>query len=186
MQFSLRHTILILSFLAIIFSFLFFGREQTRYVNWLLWGFLIASISYLFILFKDKAKSKLIWTGTIIGAIILQQLSESFLIKKSYRILLAQQHAILDSINRIMISKAGNDYFILKSENAKKEEFTKEELELINTLFANSSIYLIRKDSSSIYYGTFGMLDVSNGITYFFKPDKVNEHYNNLKDQWYY
>lgn len=107
MRFKLRHIFLILGITLTIFSFLFSGLSNGTYAILLSSGLLISSSSFLFILFKDGRSHKWLWSGIIVVAIVIQQLSEPLLIKYSYKILIDHNYTLFADVNKIMQSKDG-------------------------------------------------------------------------------
>src|SRR5215467_12647785 len=96
---QLRYIGLLSGLLLVISSLIFFGRKEVIYIPMAIIGVIISLISYLIILFKDRWQSKIIWTLIIVVSILIQRLTESGLIKQSYKILISQNKLLLDSVN---------------------------------------------------------------------------------------
>jgi hypothetical protein len=167
-----------------IFSFLFFGRHQAAY-SWLLTpGLLLAGVSFLFILFKDDRKGKWLWIMVVIISVVIEQLTEPFLIRYSYKLFIGQNRKLLTEVNQIMRSKTGDVFYLQDSEDSGK--FSVNERSKIQQLFSQAGIYMITKDSARVYYGTYGMLDVRLGIAYFYSDKISGDRYERIIDKWYY
>lgn len=184
MQFSVRHIAFIIGIILVTFSFLFFGRQHLRYINWLTGGIFISFIAFVIILIRDKIRSKLIWSGIVAVAILIHYLTEPVFIRQSYKLLLRKDEILLTDVNEILVAKPDAEYLILKSDSTNKYGFTNEEKGKIDKLFQKTPIVIIEKDHSRIYYVTFKMLDVQNGIAYYFSADKPVK--NHLAGNWYY
>ena len=163
---------------------MFFGRDQDSYSTLLTIGFLASLVSYLVILFKDSVKSKLIWTGIVIASIGVQQLTEPLLIRQSYKYLIARHENLFFKVNSIFISKPGEVSF--PGSPCDSSRFSREEQSVINKLFKETGIYIIIKDTSKVYYGTWGMLDVRLGISYFYSNKLPDKPYQLIKEHWYH
>ncbi len=185
MHIRIRHISLVLGILLIIFSFLFFGRDQRIYGTMILIGMLLSGFSFIWILFKDPKKQKSLWLAIVILSVLIQRLSESFLINYSYKIFVDQNIKLLSDVNQIMQSKAGN-IFYSRSLQQDTEKFNSKEIEIIRQLFAHTSIYLIFKDNEKVYYGTYGRLAVRLGIFYFYTPKLPDQRFRRIQDKWYY
>ena len=188
MTFSLRHIILLTGVVTTILSFLFFGRDTGTYDILILAGLTISNISFLFILFKkDTLKSKILWTIIIGGCLGLQRLTEPMLIKTSYNIFVKQNDSRLTKLNNIVLAKNNGDLlFIPNSDKAVLIKFTDREITEIQELLSGTNISLIEKDSQRIFYRTFGMLDVSHGVYYFFGKDNPGKRFRHISGNWYY
>src|SRR5436853_6616984 len=103
MTVSFKHILLLIGVALVIFSFLFFGRQQDTYQVLLISGIVIATVPYLLILFgKVTLRAKLLWTAVVILCIVIQQLTEPVLINTSYRIFIKQNETTLADINKIL------------------------------------------------------------------------------------
>lgn len=174
MQLSFRHIFLITGILSVIISFLFFGRNQRIYSFLLMGGLLIATLSYLLILFKDLKKAKIVWTAMIILSVLLQQLTEKSFIRQSFKILIENNRQILNKVNGIFISKSEDILYLKKDEKNSIKMFSQKEVQTINELFAGTNIKIIIKDSSRVYYETYGMLDVRIGISFLYSKSSTD------------
>src|SRR5690349_18425547 len=109
MQISTKHVGLIAGILAVLLSFLFFGRQQIVYQALLLFGLSISVVCFLWILFtKRTGKDKLFWTAFVVLAIIVNRLTENYFIDASYLIYLAQYRKELGVANEILKNKRGD------------------------------------------------------------------------------
>lgn len=185
MQISFRHITLLVSILVVILSFLFFGRSVFLYSALLLAGLLSATIAFIVVLIKDNIKGKLIWTFVVVISAGLEQLSEPFLIKCSYHYLVYRHEALFRKVNSIMASKNGEASFT-KQPGKEDTVFTESEKKIMNKLMNEAGIYYISKDTSKIFYVTYGMLDVHLGVYYFFPDSTPSERFTHVKEQWYY
>jgi hypothetical protein len=185
MRLHIRHISLVLGILLTTFSFLFFGREQRIYTTILLVGLFLSVVSFVWILFKDSKQEKWLWFVVLVTAILIQQFSEPFLINYSYNTFVDRNAKLLSDVNQIIQSKEG-DIFYLRSSQQDSSKFNSEENAKIRKLFTETSIYLISKDSSKVYYGTYGMLDVRLGIFYFYTLKVPDERFKRIRDKWYY
>jgi hypothetical protein len=188
MTFSLRHTILLLGIVTTILSFSYFGRDTKTYDILLTVGLIIATLSFLAVIFKkDTTNSKLIWTIIVIGAIGLQRLTEPLLIKFSYSIFVRSNNSNLDRINNMLLSK--NDDAIMFIPDGNKDaliKFTDTETAELRQLLSGTNISLIQKDNQRIFYRTFRMLDVSQGVYYFYRKYKPDKRFKHISGNWYY
>jgi hypothetical protein len=186
MTFSLRHISLLIGILTTILSFLWFGRDTKTYDILLLVGLATAGISYLIVLFrKDTFKSKLLWTLVVIAAVGMQWITEPLFIKLSYRYFIKLHENNLNSATALIRTKK-NDLFLLVSELRTEDGFKQQEVNQIRDEFKNTGIHLIVKDSLKIFYRTWGMLDISHGIYYFYPGNKPHERYKQIFGNWYY
>ncbi len=188
MTFSLRHIILLIGIVTFNASFLFFGRDTDTYDILIITGLIISTISFLIILFKkDTFRSKIIWTFIIIGCIGLQRVTEPTLIKISYGIFLKRNDSRLTKLNNIVLTKNNGDIlFIPNSDKAVLIKFTDTEINEIQQLLLGTNISLIEKDNLRVFYRTFGMLDVSHGVYYFYGKDKPSKRFKHISGNWYY
>lgn len=184
MRLRLRHIFLLSGILLTIFSFLFFGRRQATYGRLLSAGLLLAGISFLFILFKDNRKGKWLWILVVIISVVIEQLTEPFLIRYSYKLFIGQNNKLLTEVNQIMRSKTHDVFYLRDSEDSGK--FSIDERSKIRQLFSQTGIYMIIKDSARVYYGTYGMLDVRLGVSYFYSDKIPGDRYERIIDKWYY
>lgn len=187
MTFSFRHITLLIGILTIILSFLWFGRETGTYDIIIIAGLIIATISFLVILFqKDTFKSKLLWTLVVIASVGLQWLTEPFLVKHSYRFFIKQHESSLNSVTGLIQTNKNNLFLSPSSELWIRNGFTEQQVSQIRDGLKKTGISFIDKDSSKIFYRTWGMLDVSHGIYYFYSGDKPDERYKHIFGNWYY
>jgi hypothetical protein len=173
--------------LTVILSFLWFGRDTGTYEIIILAGLLISAISFLIILFKeDSFKRKLLWTFIVIASVGLQWLTEPILVRLSYRLFIKQHVKSLVSMTELIKSKK-NDLFLSPSSDLwTRDGFKPSEVTQIRDNLKETKITIIQKDSNKIYYCTWGMLDVSHGIYYFYSGDKPDKRYKHIFDNWYY
>jgi hypothetical protein len=144
-----------------------------------------AVISCLWILIKDSKKSKVIWTLVIVLSILLQQLTERVFIRQSFKILIESNQEILDKVNFIFMAIPGEIMYLEGTTNSK---FSKQDREIINQLFRQTNVHLIMKDSSKIFYETYGMLDARVGVSYLYSKSKTNfgTELNTFIGKWEY
>lgn len=175
-----------LGILTVILSFLFFGRATSTYDVIISLGLLFSITAYLIILFKDTKRSKILWTLIVFASIGIQQFTESLMIRLSYLYFINQNEQDLSKANQILIPKAsdiiwGSDSSLWERNNLSMLEGTN-----IKNYVANKNISFVIKDSTKIYYRTFGMLDVSHGVFYFYTTTKPDNRYKHLTGNWYY
>ena len=185
MRFQIQHTFLVLGIILITFSFLFFGLSNGIYTTLLLSGLLISFLSFLLILLKDEHSQRWGWIVVIAVAIAIQQLSEPLLIRYSYKILIHQNDQLFAEVNQMMQLKK-SDIFYLKTSPIDSSKFTVHENSRIRQLMDATSVHLISKDSSKVFYETYGMLDVRLGIFYFPSGDAPARRYRHIEGNWYY
>jgi hypothetical protein len=187
MTFSLRHIILLTGIFTVIISFLWFGRDTETYNIILLIGIAVSLISFLTIIIKsDSRKSKGLWILVVLVSIGVQWLTEPLLIKLSYRIFINKHDKELTSVTKLLASKKGNVFMTPSSELWTRNGYTKEESNQINNELRNTGIHFITKDSIKIYYRTWGMLDISHGVYYFYTDAKSDNRYSHIMGNWYY
>ena len=187
MTFSLRHICLLTGMFAVIVSFLWFGRNTNSYDIIFLAGFLISCLSFLVILFKpDTLKSKLLWTLVVVLAMGLQWLTEPLLIRTSYSIFINKHDKDLASATSLIASKKSDLSISPSSELWTEKGFTEEEGKQIRGSLKNTGVRFVSKDSIKIFYMTWGMLDVSHGIYYFYSDIKPDNRYRRIFGNWYY
>jgi hypothetical protein len=186
MTFSLRHITLLIGILTIILSLLWFGRDTNTYDIIIIAGLAIALVSFLVILFKDNRKSKLLWALVVVASVGLQWLTEPLLIKLSYRHFIKQHENSLTSVTELIQTKKNNLFLSPTSELWTRNGFTQQEVNQIRDGLKETGISFIDKDSSKIFYRTWGTLDISHGIYYFYSGDKPDERYKHIFGKWYY
>lgn len=187
MTFSLRHKILLTGIFLVIISFLWFGRDTDTYNILLVIGLIISFFSFLTILIKsDTRRSKLLWTAIIVLAIGFQWLTEPLLIKLSYRLFINRHEKELQNVTNLILKKKSNVFMLLSSEFKAENGYTKEEADFIEEQLKKTSIHLISKDSLVIFYRTWGMLDVSHGVYYFYTGKQPDNRYKKIIGNWYY
>ncbi|MBL7739921.1 MAG: hypothetical protein JNK14_11935 [Chitinophagaceae bacterium] len=173
--------------IAVILSFIFFGRRQGLYHAILLVGLLLSLLSFLRILLADKTvKSKLIWTFIVIAAVVVQQMSEQILIRQSYRIFISKRHKALDKVNSIFESKDGDAVFTREPNGMSRSEFSPDELRYLDNFLKKARVRLIVKDEQKIFYITGGWVDIYHGVYFFYGAPPAGENYKRIKDRWYY
>ena len=170
-----------------IFSFLFFGRKQDTYQVLLISGLVIATVSYLLILFgKEKLKTKLLWTAVVILCAVIQQMTEPILINNSYRIFIKQNENTLVDINKILNHTSGDVTITADTIIHKSDEFTVAETERLFEGRRKLGVYLISKTDHEIYYGLWGFLDVRLGITYWAEKSYPDIQYRHITGNWFH
>ncbi|MGB3007019.1 MAG: hypothetical protein WBC06_10945 [Chitinophagaceae bacterium] len=186
MAFEFRHILLLLGIVSIILSFLFFGRATKTYDTIILSGLTISIITYLIIIIKDNKRNKILWTLVVFAGISVQLFTEPLLIRCSYLFFLRQNEKEFIKINQVLLSKTRNITWVHDSTLWKRNGLSTEEGMIIKNLVNSNKISLIEKDYATIYYRTFGMLDVSHGIFYFYTPEKPDSRYRHIYGNWYY
>jgi hypothetical protein len=174
--------------LAVLLSFLFFGRRQEVYLLLLNSGIIISLICFLWILFgSGTIKAKMAWTGIFALGIILNWLTESYFIYASYRIYLAHHKNELAKVNEILKNKPG-EIWILRDSISEKSGSTLSSAEKQALLQEKEKlgVYLILKSDSTIYYGLWGFLDVRLGLTYSLSDRLPNSQYHRLDGNWFH
>ena len=173
--------------LAVIFSFLFFARQQGIY-NLLLLGGLLASIIFFLsiILGKDTKKSKFTWASVVIFGIVTQFMTESLLIDSSYRIYIKQHKNELAHINDILLAKPGDISVFRDSIHDEKNLLTVEEKEKLANAIQKINSHWIHKSGDGVYFGLWGVLDERLGVTYWAGREEPNETYRHLSGKWYH
>lgn len=187
MKFSYKHIALVTGIVVIIVSFLFFGRKHDIYFVASTVGFLLALISYLFILFgKSHFKAKLLWTVVVICLVLLQQWSEPHLIHFSYRLYINKNEKKLSEVSSILLSKK-SDVFILNNTITAKEDtiLPNETIKLIESR-KKLDVYMITKYEDKVYFGLWGFLDVRLGITFIPGQTKSFNQYTHITGNWFY
>ncbi len=186
MAFKLRHLFLLVGILTIILSFLFFGRATSTYDVIILSGLSLSTIAYLIILFKDNRQSKLIWTLVVFAGIGLQWLTEPSMIRLSYLYYVKQNEQEFSKVNKIILAKTTNTIWVGDSRLWKRHGLSTDEGLAIRNAVRDKQVSFIEKDSIKIYYRTFGMLDVSHGLFYFYSSSKPDSRYKHLTGNWYH
>jgi len=152
-------------------------------------GLLTAGITYLIILFgKGTKKSKLIWTSILLLSIVIEQLSESTIIKASYLIYVSSNQVVLSEINELLNSHKGTIYIVNDEISTNDMKLTDQEKNRLLELREDSGAYLINKSENEIYYGLSGFLDIRHGIWYSInnKTPETSNELRLLTNNWYY
>jgi hypothetical protein len=187
MTFSLRHITLLIGILTTILSFLWYGRDSFTYDLIILAGLTIAAISFLVILFKEKTiKNKTFWFLVVIASVGLQQLTNPFFIKVSYKHFIKQHENSLTSTTELIKTKKNIRFLLKSAELLTRENFTQQEVNQVVEGLKKTRIFFIEKDSSKITYRTVSMIDGSHSFYYFYSGDKPNERYKQIFNNWYY
>lgn len=178
---------LTLGLFSTIISFSFFVRQQGTYQILQLTGLIASLISYLTILLgKETAKSRIIWTVAILLAGTIQWLTKPLLIKGSYLIYLNTNDEKLVAVNNMLKDKSDEIHILNYNIIDKSNLLTLEEKESLARFRQELNVYMISKTDNGIYYGFWGFLDVSIGLTYWTKSNTPKEGMIQLKDKWYY
>jgi|GEM_PF-6310601 len=185
MKFRLRHILLPAGIALVFASFLFFGREHAIFYLMLLAGLIIATLSFLIILFKDGWKSRIVWLLIVIVSVLVERSAEHWLIGRSYKIMIDRHEALFAEANRLFASKRGTIYYT-KDGSQDLMQFTGDERKTIRRLLNETPVYLIMRDSLSVNYITFGLLDVHLGVYYIYSDRVPGEPYRFIKPHWYY
>jgi hypothetical protein len=99
---------------------------------------------------------------------------------------LKQNETNLSRVNQILISKGIHTIWVQDSSLWRRHYLTPEEGMAIKNLVKDKHISSIERDSIKIYYRTFGMLDVSHGLYYFYTSVKPDNRFKHLSGNWYY
>ncbi len=183
---SFRHIGLLIGIVLTFVSFLFFGRQQGTYQILLISGFLTALIFYLAILYgKGNLKTKFFWTVVVAFCVVLQQLTEPFLIDTSYKVYIRQNKNVLTEINNILTRKQG-DILILNDSISNGDQLTTLDSDKLREGRKKLGVYMISKSDDKIYYGLWGFLDVRLGLTYFTDNKKPENNYRHLTGNWFH
>lgn len=187
MKYGLRHIGLTIGILSVIVSFLFFGRQHATYDKLLTVGLVLSLGCYLAILVgKDTKRAKLIWTAIIIGAVLVQQLTQPIFIKGSYRIYVMQNKNELQAINEMLLQKPGNISILNDNVSDTLHLLSDEEKVKLRDLRKKVNSYMIVKSGDHVYFGLWGFLDVRLGITYWPQKTKPDSRYRHLTGNWYH
>ena len=187
MQVSAKYIGLIIGILTVLMSFLFFGRRQDVYQLLLISGLIISFICFLWVLIgKGTIKTKLVWIGIFALGIVLNWLTESYLINTSYRIYLAQHKQDLTKVNEILKNQPG-EIWILRDSITEKSGSTLSSTEKLwlHQEREKLGVYIILKSDSTIYYGLWGFLDVRLGLTFSISGRQLNSQYQHLTGSWF-
>lgn len=149
-------------------------------------GLSLSLVTYSLILFKDPGPIKLIWTLIVFAGIALQWVTEPLMIRLSFLLYIRQHETNLFDVNQILMTKPGNATWVYDSTLWKRNGISETEGRTINDLVNSKHISLIVKDSTKIYFRTFGMLDVSHGLYYFYSSQKPESRYRHVIGNWYY
>ena len=186
MTLSFKHIGLLIGVVLTFLSFLFFGRQQGTYQVLLICGLVTALIFCLTILFgKGDLKKKILWIVFVVLCVVVQYLTEPFLIDTSYRVYIRQNKNILTEINYILIKQQG-DITILNDSISDGGQLTKLESDKLRKGQKKLGVYIISKSDNRIYYGLWGLLDVRLGITYLTDKIKPDNNYRNLTENWFH
>jgi hypothetical protein len=186
MKISYRHLFLLVGFVLTNLSFLYFASNQDKYLLLFSCGLLISLISLCFILFKkDTLKNKLLWVALLFVLVTIQRLLEPTIIKHSYAVFLKDHYDVLTMANQIIGSKS-NDISIFKDSGIwLLDEFDGSEEKKLRQVLDPNKIVFVYKDADKIFYCTYSMLDVQNGVYYFLNPQKVDSRYRHIFGNWY-
>lgn len=186
MKLSPRHIFLLTGILSVFLSFLFFGIRRGWYEFTLTIGLLVATLSFLAIIIKkDTLKNKIFWTLVVVVSIILLPLSEPILIKTSYRIFLAVNKTQLTKIGNLVLTKSNGFAYSPAIYKDSAKELSKAELTEIQSLMDRTKILFVAKDSQKIFFRTWSMLDIQEGVYYFYGINKPASKFRQISGQWY-
>lgn len=186
MTIKTKHYLLITGIVAVMVSFLFFGRKHGVYDIILVLGIIIFCTSYLWIIVSnDSLKRKMFWTGIAVFGGVIHLMVEPILIKSSYLIYLAQHEQELAYINNTLRDKHGEIAITRDSVRAKATLINDQEKMRLLKAREEVGTYMIYKDESKIYYGLWGFLDVRIGITYSINGEKPDSMYHHITGNWY-
>ncbi|TMI87650.1 MAG: hypothetical protein E6H08_19125 [Bacteroidetes bacterium] len=186
MKFSIRHIFLLGGIMMVILSFIFFSRKDSIYSSILLAGLILSAFGYILILFKESStKLKIFWTLIITCGIVIQNVTEQPLIKKSYNIYINKNSQILDSANEIMNLKPDGIYG-LDSSDLLMGKLNEIEYSRLKEVKEKARVRFISKDRDRIFYCLSGAIDIYNGVYFIKKIQADGPVYRHLKDKWYY
>ncbi len=184
----LANIFLLIGMIAVIASFLFFGTATGVFTITLLVGLLISGLSYFAILFwPSSIKNKLRWTAVVIAGVFIQQATQTCFIGVSYSRIIKRHEPALLEVCAIMKSK--NDTTIWSSDSSfwNSHGITISEGEKIKDLLQDTGIIDVFRNNSTIFFRTYGMLDVSHGILFCLTPSCQNgDDRHQITGNWYY
>ncbi len=153
----------------------------------LLTGLFLAGIGYILILFKEKTfKQKILWTLILFCGVVIQFLTEGYLIKQSYSIFINNNYQLLIKANEIIISKPEGIYGLNSTTEKSLGNFSEDELSILATLGEKAKVLFISKDNNRIFYCLSGAIDIHNGVYFISKLNLDEPKFNHIKDNWYY
>ena len=141
-------------------------------------------IALVAIVIKDRRKQAITYiliSGTLASTIMY---FKSTLKAYSYNGLISANEALLERANDILRDKRGNVIYSTHMITS-NSSFSKEEISVLNSVIDGLNARFIRKDSSSIYYCTDGVMGSDYGIWYFYTENKP-KGFLQIKDRWYY
>ena len=177
---------LVTGFILTNFSFLYFADDQDKYVLLLLVGLVTSLISLCFILFKkDTWKNKILWVAVLFVLAAAQLLLEPVIIKHSYASFIKEHDTDLTKANQIIGNKSKDVSIFKDSGSWFLDEFDGSDEKTLRQVLDPNKIVFVHKDADKIFYCTYSMLDVQNGVYYFLNPLKVDSRYRHVFGNWY-
>jgi len=177
---------LMVGFVLTNLSFLYFADDQDKYLLLLSTGLLVSLISLCFILFKkDTWKNKLLWIAVLLALVATERFVEPAIIKHSYASFIKSNDINLTKANQIIGNKSNNISIFKDSGSWLLDEFNGSDEKTLRQVLDPNKIVFVHKDADKIFYCTYSMLDVQNGVYYFLNLQKVDSRYRQVFGNWY-
>lgn len=181
----LKYFGLVTGILLVIFSFLFFARNQATYNFLVLLGVFLAFVCFISILFgKDHRIQKIKWFIAVLIGMVLQQISEPFLIDTSYRIYLIKHRNSLAAVNNIL-NKYPGTFILGDSVQSIIYSMPEEEQKRLLNEKRKLGVWIIESTDKGVYYGLWGFLDVRLGMTFWTSSITPDERYRKIEGAWF-
>jgi hypothetical protein len=166
-------------------SFLFFGRSMGTYNNLLIIGLLCAIIGFAIILTSIATrKNKFRFVGLTLLLVLLQFISEPYLIQTSYKIYLTSHRAALDEMVNIL-SKSEDTFWII--DEHPDCDLIPSEIDRLTPLKNKANISAISVSDDQIYFELWGRLDIRHGMSYFHNKTVAQTlGYKNIEGNWFH
>lgn len=181
----LKYFGLVKGILLVIFSFLFFARNQITYNFLFLLGAFLAFVCFLIIIFgKGTWIQKIKWFAIVLIGVVIQQVTEPFLIDTSYRIYLVKHRNSLATINKIL-NKYPGTFILGDSVRSVIYSVPDEEQRTLLDEKRKLGVWMIESTDKGIYYGLWGFLDVRLGVTFWTSSATPDERYRKIDGTWH-
>lgn len=92
----------------------------------------------------------------------------------------------LQNVTNLILKKKSDVFMLLSAEFEAGKGYTKEEADFVKEQLKKTNIHFVSKDSLVIFYRTWGMLDVSHGVYYFYTVKQPDTRYKKIIGNWYY
>ena len=185
MKIKIRHIVYLAGLLAILGSYLFWGRMEFTMGLLLILGFTISIISFITIIKKDKLKTVILGIAIAGLFFILNITLKEWLIGQSLKITISKNETLFEQVNHILISKNQNISFP-PVHDREDSIFSVEEISTLRKFLDETGVFFIRKDEVKIFYPTYGAMDTKGGIFYFYSAHIPKTHFGHIKGKWYY